>query len=264
VTLSTLAPDGVHLWVARAPRCNSDALRDRYLPLLSDAERQRMQGFRFDHLRHRFLLTRALCRTTLSRYVDVAPEAWRFEAGAHGRPALTAPFQGYDLHFNLSHAADVIVCAVARIAEVGVDVESTTRVKDDTAIADRYFAPAEAADVRTAAADRSRRFFRYWTLKEAYVKARGQGLTLPLDAFTMHLDAEPIRIAFDARIDDDAATWRFAQDWLDDTHLLALAMRMPSPPAITMFEVVPGDAAAPTVVSWPAASPAAAGVWSRG
>jgi 4'-phosphopantetheinyl transferase len=94
---------------------------------------------------------------------------------------------------------------------VGVDVERMDRRTETVRLAERYFAPSEVRALRALpAAEQPRRFFAYWTLKESYIKARGLGLALPLDQFAFHLDDEAIRIAFDPRLVDNPARWRFA------------------------------------------------------
>jgi 4'-phosphopantetheinyl transferase len=176
----------------------------------------------------------------LSRYVDVAPREWQFAANAYGRPELGATHASCGLRFNLSNVPDIVACVVTRGCDVGVDVEPITRMQGEHSIAERYFTADESADIRAAAPERrSERFFRYWTLKEAYIKAHGSGLSLPLDAFAMRLGDERISIAFDGRIDDRAEDWQFEQRWIDDVHVLAVAVRQALPVTLSVFDVVP-------------------------
>jgi 4'-phosphopantetheinyl transferase len=194
--------------------------------LLAPAERARRDRYRFEHSRREYLLTRALVRTTLSRYAPVEPAAWTFRENEYGRPEVDVA--GYrDLTFNLSNTRGLIACVLARDREVGVDVEDTERRGETVSIADGFFSPREVAALRTLPeAHRRARFFDYWTLKEAYIKARGMGLSIPLDQFSFLLDAgPPIRVAFDPRLGDDAATWQFAQFDLSPKHRTAAAVR---------------------------------------
>jgi 4'-phosphopantetheinyl transferase len=208
---------------------NPEALQklDAYRSLMSADEHARMARFVFDRDRRAFLLTRALVRTTLSRYAPVAPAAWRFIANVHGRPEILDRPPGVpDLRFNISHTDGLIACAVTIGREVGVDVERTSRhVEHD--IAGRFFAPAEVTDLRALPGDEQpRAFFDYWTLKEAYIKARGFGLALPLGDFAFKLNPpHPPAIAFEPALDDDPATWQFLQEWPTPEHRLALAIR---------------------------------------
>ena len=208
---------------------DSDALakREQYLRLLSPDEHERMARFVFERDRVRFLLTRALVRTTLSRYAPVAPADWHFIANAHGRPEiLDRPAGVPDLRFNLSHTDGLIACAVTIGREVGIDVEHVgRRLTQD--VAARFFAPAEVAHLQSLPADQQERvFFDYWTMKEAYIKARGFGLALPLGDFAFHFAPDqPPTITIEPSLQDDPATWQFQQDWPTPIHRLGLAIR---------------------------------------
>ena len=179
--------------------------------------------------RHAFLLTRALVRTMLSGYTTIGPADWRFIANAYGRPEILDRPPGVpDLRFNISHTNGLIACAVTVGREIGVDVEDIGRHLTHD-VAGRHFARREVDDLRKLPEDQQRRvFFDYWTLKEAYIKARGMGLALPLAhfAFALRPPAAPT-ISFDPEIDDDPATWQFAQSWPTDEHRLGLAVRRP-------------------------------------
>jgi len=111
--------------------------------------------------------------------------------------------------------------------EVGVDVEDMTRPGQTVEIANQFFSPTEVAALRALAGGAQRhRFFEYWTLKEAYIKARGIGVSLPLEWFSFHLEpGRPVRISFDPSLDDDPLSWQFAQFRLTPRHIGALAIR---------------------------------------
>ncbi len=217
----------VHVDLVLTDSTEAAAKRDRYLPLLSPEEHERMARLVFERDRHRFLLTRALVRTMLSRYAKVAPADWQFIANVHGRPEiLDRPAGVPDLRFNISHTDGLIACAVTIGREVGVDVEHVgRRLTQD--IASRSFAPAEVEHLRSLPDEEQERvFFDYWTLKEAYIKARGFGLALPLGDFAFHFSADgPPSIAFEPSLPDDPATWQFLQDWPSPAHRLGLAIR---------------------------------------
>ena len=203
------------------------AQHDGYRALLSADEHERMARLVFERDRRRFLVTRALVRTMLSRYANVAPAAWSFIANVHGRPEILDRPRGVpDLRFNVSHTEGLIACAVTIGREVGVDVEHIgRRLTHD--VAGRFFAPQEVSDLHALPADEQEKvFFDYWTLKEAYIKARGFGLALPLADFAFTLSPpSPPRITFDPSLDDDPATWQFFQDWPTPQHRLAVAVR---------------------------------------
>lgn len=238
-----LPADEVHLWYL-LPDLHPPppSLLAAYEALLAPAERARQGRYRFEHSRREYLLTRALVRATLSRYAPVEPAAWTFRENEYGRPEVDV--DGHrDLRFNLSNTRGLIACVVARCREVGVDVEDIERSGETVSIADSFFSSREVAALHALPAARRRdRFFEYWTLKEAYIKARGMGLSLPLDQFSFLLDdGPPIRIAFDPRLGDDAATWQFAQVDLSPQHRAAAAVRRGAGPDLRMVvrETVP-------------------------
>lgn len=212
----------VHLYLTRSEWCGPDLL-ERYRMLLDLAEAERVDRFHFAADRDRGLVTRALVRTVLSRHAGVAPAALRFRPNAFGKPALAGDAPGLaGLHFNLSHSAGMVVLAVTRAGEVGVDVEHWRARAADPDLADRFFAPAEAAHLRGApVAARQQLFFQYWTLKEAYIKARGMGLSIDLASFAFALPDEPV-IAFAPPLDSCHPRWRFWQFAVGSDHLVAL------------------------------------------
>ena len=171
-----------------------------------------------------YLATRLLVRTALSRYEPVAPAAWRFESNEHGRPFVPRS----PLSFSLSNTRGLVVCAVARHLELGVDAELCSRAMCRSKSLSST-APAEAAALRALPpACQPLRFLEYWTLKESYIKARGLGLTLPLDRFRFVFDEQHTpHIEFDTCLGDDGASWRFMQFRLR-SHLVALCVRLGS------------------------------------
>lgn len=223
---SVLGPHDVHLWYSRPDQVDGDAHVAQLLELLSQDETARYKRFWFDKDRHPFLVAHALVRTTLSRYADVPPAQWQFEVNRYGRPAIIGPEIDAPLRFNLSHTKGLVVCALALDREIGVDVENTQRPDADLKIARRFFSPSEVADLEALAPQRQREgFFDYWTLKEAYIKARGMGLAIPLRQFSFHLAAgEPVRISFAPELKDEPSRWQFAQLRLTDCHLVSIAV----------------------------------------
>lgn len=219
------APATVDVWVAPSSSLDPRDLA-RMATVLTPEETAR--GARFVRATDRaaFVLTRALVRTRLSLYGPTAPADWRFVTNEHQCPFVAADLAGSPrLSFNVSHTDGLVVLAVTRGHRVGVDVEHVTRTVLE-AIPERHFAADEVRDLRALpAADQARVFFDYWTLKEAYIKARGMGLALPLDqfAFTLHGEAPP-SIRFAPGFADDPGRWQFRQLWPTATHRLALAV----------------------------------------
>ena len=238
-----LRPDDVHLWCAYHEDIRDPDLETAYLRLLSPPERTRQRRFHFDRDRHRFLVTRAMVRTVLSRYASIDPEDWEFATNPHGRPRIGNADADADcagLTFNVSHTDGLIVLAVARAMRLGVDVESVSERTGILDIAAGSFAPGEVADLQALpAALRQLRFFEYWTLKESYIKARGEGLSIPLDQFGFSLPGERgIVLSTDPRQADTASTWRFQQFRLSPVHLIAVCSDI-APACTTIRAVVP-------------------------
>ena len=247
-------PAGVDIWLTSLDRVD-DASRECFRGLLSPEESRRHDRFLVSGARDEYLVGRALVRTTLSRYGMTAPKDWRFVANAFGRPAIAGD-NLERLVFNLSHTRGLVALAVASGAgadggeppDIGVDVETVSRTSACRDLAGRYFAPSEAAYVRRADDPAlEERFFAFWTLKEAYIKARGMGLALPLDGFAFDIEhddpaADPT-IAFTGACPDDPGRWRFLRRSVSAQHRLALAISPPSTGPIRFFEAMPLSAA---------------------
>jgi 4'-phosphopantetheinyl transferase len=226
-------PGEVHVFWVLVDEAHEPALVARYRALLDDGERERLERYQFERHRHEYLVTRALVRTTLSRYADVAPERWGFCASDHGKPAVVAPAGAAVPAFNLANTAGMCVCAVAVGAEVGVDVERLDAAAAATELAPHCLSPDEIAALGTLRpAEHRRRFLEHWTLKEAYLKARGMGLDFPLVRFGFSLDPPaPPRITIAPELDDSPDGWRFFQHRPTASHLVAAAVRSSGGPA---------------------------------
>lgn len=228
----TLAPGEVHLWLAYYDQFVASGLPDAYVEFLTDEERAQAARFVFERDRLRYLVTRALVRTTLSRYAPIPAAQWRFTTNKHGRPAISER-HGDDacaLLFNISHTRSLITLAVSRDAAVGVDVENVTSRAAPIGVADRFFSRAEAAELGSLEPGRQqRRFFEYWTLKESYIKARGMGLAIPLHKFTFSYPCDAtVVLDTDADVDDAPQRWTFWQLQPDPDYLLALCLEQRS------------------------------------
>lgn len=211
------------------PTLADPAIVAAYEALLTPPDLLRYRAFVFEKDRLIFLATRALVRTVLSAYVPQPPEAWRFALGANGKPRLDAMPPCGPLHFNLSNTKGLVVCGVSRHAErVGVDVEALARTGSLADIADSHFAATEAAAWRAQTdADKQEAFFRYWTLKESFIKATGEGLSTPLDQFAFTLApgypafTDDITVSFTKHLREDAGHWRFAQWRMPGGYMMA-------------------------------------------
>lgn len=195
--------------------------------VMSAGEQERKDRYVFERNRIEYALTRLLVRTTLSRCCDVEPQEWTFRANEYGRPEIDSPKFDPPIRFNVSNTEGLIACVVTLDREVGIDVENRNRPGQTVEIADQFFSPTEVAELRRLSPEKQReRFFECWTLKESYIKARGMGLSLPLDQFTFHLNpADPVRISFDPRLEDDPESWQFVQLRPTEAHVAAVAIR---------------------------------------
>ena len=192
-----LARNVVHVW--RVPLAASADDLARADALLAADERERADRFAFPDLRRCFVVGRAALRSILARYTGLQPAQIRFRYGARGKPSLDRPPRPDSIRFNLSNSHELALVAVSRGQELGIDVEWTGRpFPDAEGIAERFFSPAERATLRALPpSQRLAAFYACWTRKEAFIKARGDGLALPLDAFDVSLapDAPPALLA---------------------------------------------------------------------
>jgi 4'-phosphopantetheinyl transferase len=233
----------IDLWCTWISEIGDDSLWTRYAALLSADERGRQARFRFARDQRRYLVTRALVRTVLSCYAAVRPQDWEFSAGPHGRPAISAPLPAPALEFNVSHSADLVILGVTSGRTLGIDAESTEARAADIDGLDRYFAPEESAALLALPPHaRRRRFFELWTLKESYIKARGMGLAIGLDAFRFELGGEgELTLHMRSELGDSPDRWRLWQLVLRTDYLAGVcaARGEDLPPRITVRETVP-------------------------
>lgn len=181
-----LGREEVHVW--RASLDHTPLQIEILRRSLAADEEARAGRFHFEKDRAHFVAARGVLRDILGCYLKREPECLSFRYGSHGKPALAGYLDGEGIRFSVSHSHGMALYAVAREREVGVDLE---RVRPDLAvgeIAERFFSRWEVATLRALPAELQRQaFFRCWTRKEAYIKARGEGLSLPLEQFDVSL-----------------------------------------------------------------------------
>lgn len=188
-----LGADELHVWRVDVDGFGGDL--ERLEATLAEDERARARRFRFETDRRRFLSRRGVLREVLARYLGLPAAALEYRLAPHGKPRLAGALP-IDLRFNLSHSSGVALIAVAQAREVGVDVERVAPQRADAGVARRFFAPGEISELnRFEGQDWIEAFFRCWTRKEAFIKARGEGLSFPLDRFEVNVGPdEPARI----------------------------------------------------------------------
>lgn len=184
------------------------------------------ESFPSESRRREYLLGRALLRAALSRCTEVDPRRWAFRTNPHGKPEIAEP-HGVGLRFSLSHTQGLLACAVVPELDVGIDVESVDRGLDMLHKAERYLAPSEARALRALPREaQPRRFLTYWTLKEAYAKARGSGMSMPLDKVSFALGPDrSVRMIADGGSEEESGSWRFIQLQPTARHIMAVAVR---------------------------------------
>ncbi|WP_440964809.1 4'-phosphopantetheinyl transferase family protein [Massilia sp. GER05] len=213
LTTLTLDPGQIDIWIGMVDETIESGVAKQLVRVLSEEERRQQARFLFEKDQRRYLVTRALVRYVLSRYVPLAPEQWRFGAAPHGRPFILNDVpQAKRLNFNISHSGQVVLMALTRDGQLGIDVEETGHNVAQT-VADHYFAAREIRQLRAASpAEHAHRFLEFWTLKESYIKARGMGLSIPLQKFGFELGySQELRAFFDPVLDDAPNNWTFWQ-----------------------------------------------------
>jgi 4'-phosphopantetheinyl transferase len=176
----------VHVWFARLNR--TPARLSRMRTVLNPEEKARADRFLMDVHRNRFVAGRALLRDLLAGYLDQPPEAICFAYNEWGKPVLAPGFAVRDLRFNLSHSQDLAMYAFVLERDVGVDLEMIRSQVANERIAENFFSRREVETLRALPRElQEEAFFNCWTRKEAYVKARGQGLSIELSSFDVSL-----------------------------------------------------------------------------
>jgi len=235
----------IHLWIVSTEQIQDKALLNRYRDILSPEEIKKNSRYVFEKDRKQNLITRVLIREVLSKYIDtVSPREWQLVENDDGKPRVKPERLPFPLEFNVSHTPNMIVLAVTNGQEIGIDVESLCRdiATDDLA---RYaFSPEEYAQlVGTNPQKFQERFFDFWTLKEAYIKACGMGLSIPLDSFSFTISGtNRVSIKFSSVRIDDPAKWTFWQIKPQQKFAISLAVKCHNPEnpfRLTMRNTIP-------------------------
>lgn len=201
-----LGANEVHVWRASV---------DEFLPQLNGffltlaaEEQTRAARFQFQRDREHFIVAHGLLREILCTYLSRSPQCLAFWYRSHGKPALARESGEDTIFFNMAHSYGVVIYAVARAREVGIDLEFIRRGLEVEQIADRFFSPGEVAALRALPTEfRENAFFTCWARKEAYIKARGGGLSLPLDQFQVSLNPGEPAALLTAETPGEARRW---------------------------------------------------------
>jgi len=222
---SKMVSEGIELYFVLLDAYDPSATLDLCEATLSRDETSRAEGFVLECQRRQYIFAHGLLRLALSDCVpEIEPSHWCFAADRYGRSFITAPAMARNAYFSLSHTEGCVACVVSNCESVGVDVE---RVQERGALWDVVQSAFSADEIKAlrglppgAFVDR---FFDYWTLKEAYLKARGRGFSLALDQFSILMTSDQIALKSTPGMNDDAARWHFTKMSPSANHRLAIA-----------------------------------------
>lgn len=214
----------VHIWRAYL---NPDHSTVRtFWKLLSADEQQRAKQYYSQRDREHFVVARGVLRKILSLYVNVSPGQIRFSSNSYGKPSLCHESGDQALRFNLTHSHGIALYAITRGCELGVDIEFMREDLARLEVAEQFFSPAEVSMLRACPHDsRTAAFFACWTRKEAYIKARGEGLSYPLHRFTVSLiPEEPASLLSTYDNPQEASRWALVELFPEQDYRAALAV----------------------------------------
>lgn len=224
-----LSDNEIHLWRIIPQEVTEQSQLDSLKSLLSDIELKKVQRYRSEEARNRALITRAFVRSVLSRYTGLKAKNLIFDISEHGKPEISNT--SLPLRFNISHNNNLIICAVCLVDDIGCDVESLSRKISSDSIAKRYYSVNEYQTLQTLSPNKQKAlFFAYWTLKEAFVKATGKGISQGLDTFSFQIGSAN-KATFNDNIELSLLTqgemkknieWYSCLNYLDQTHCIAI------------------------------------------
>jgi len=219
-----LPEDEVQLWRSDLAAIRSD--ESRWQSLLSADEKQRASRFHFAIDRQRFATTRALLRLILAGYLSAHPNDLAFSYSKKEKPSLGPLYAGSNLAFNVSHSGEIALLAFTRGRRIGVDVEHIHRDIEIDRIARRFFSAHEQNELAAFPdEEKTQSFFRCWTRKEAYIKAVGDGLSLPLSQFDVSLETSAKSALLATRPDNlEAERWFLREAPAGDGYAAALCV----------------------------------------
>jgi 4'-phosphopantetheinyl transferase len=225
--LRTLRAGQLQLWTVGTDDPADAAIACRLQRILSADEQMESRRFRRARDRDQFIIARALVRLALSQYFPIPAGDWRFDRDNYGKPFVASPQIWPPVRFNVSHTEGLIACLVTRSGEAAVDAEKVEYSRDLPLVARRVFSPAELTALsELSGRNWTTRFFDLWTLKEAYAKARGLGLSLMWSDISFELGPDnAISAHFSSALNDDPSVWVFWRCPLSSRHIIAVAVK---------------------------------------
>lgn len=214
-----------HVWLMVPESVQDEARLEACRAVLSESELARYERFRFPQDRHRYLVSHALVRNVLSRYLEIPPAEWVFFCTSHGRPEIANP-EIPPLRFNLTHTTGLAACVVTLSDPCGIDAERIAARHDPLGVARRMFSEAEYEQLsRLAGLEQLQYFFTRWTLREAYVKARGIGISFPTHKLRFNVDpAGLVSVTFQLELKEQIDRWQFRVLRPTPQHIGAIAI----------------------------------------
>lgn len=181
-----LSHDEIHIWSASLEQSAQDVTG--LFSSLSQDEKERSKRFYFARDQNRYITGRGMLRALLGNYLGIKPDQIEFSYGAYGKPALGTTFHGKNLQFNLSHSNDKVIYIFNWDQPIGIDIEHARPMKDMDDFALQCFTPNECNFIHALSKDKKQEsFFKLWTCKEAFLKANGSGLTVPINQVEVSL-----------------------------------------------------------------------------
>ena len=245
----TLIPGQVCFFYTSVEKSRDTALIQGFNNVLNEAEKQKIYRLKSEKDRHARVVSRVFLKHILAGCTGHAAETIALTENRYGKPALAPGITDLPVSFNLSHTTDLVVCAVTIGHDIGVAIENVQRWVD-LSIADRFFSNQEAQAISQAdACLKPSLFFRFWTLKEAYVKATGRGLATGLDQFSFVMDRDDIQVVFHPAAQDDSGPdhhrqgdgpprptghWQFFQFSPVPGYMAAVAVNKKTGPPLTL------------------------------
>jgi 4'-phosphopantetheinyl transferase len=216
----------MYLWTLLTDDTTDTAIACRLQEILSADEKNEACRFRRVTDRNQFVLARALVRLALSNHFSIPAGAWRFDRDRNRRPFIVAPTLLPPVRFSVSHTRGLIACLITLSAEAAVDVERVEHNEDLALMALQFLSPVEQRALNAlSGADWTTHVFDLWTLKEAYAKARGLGLSLPLNDIGFELAPNNVRAHFASRLGEDPSAWVFWHRHLSAQHTISVAAK---------------------------------------
>jgi 4'-phosphopantetheinyl transferase len=229
--MKTIKDNEVHIYLTK-PEEVDPSLLSKYKKLLCQDEHKRHDRFKFQKLKTNFLITRALARTTLAEYLGCNPNDLTFGTNSYGKPSLEG------ISFNLSHTDGLIALGVMKNQLFGIDTENLDRKITEKNIAKRFFAEPEYQEIMECTGiERKLKFLQFWTLKEAYIKAVGKGMAIPLDKFYFKIIDDEIKI----QTEEDSKNWQFQMFEFQKSHLISIASEGLEIPEVSRYQTIPMD-----------------------